>query len=650
MTIESSGSELPGGPLPGGSLHSDSVFRVSIDRVSTADTVVSYTLSSSDSDFVFGSDVAITDPTGSDPTGTVTIPAGAQFVDFTVNVLDDLINEDDESFTFTLGSVISSNPGITVATGDDASVTDTIEDDDDLVADVDTSADPTADESRFPITSDNTGTFTISLNFASDRTTTVPFIVTAPFTNGADVPTIFNIEGNPESADYELIAGPGITWVTPTTGFATFGPSETAQSAEITLLATQDFDPTEVNEFAQIAILDSVSLVPGPETVDLFNPNRPDDFLNPGGSGGPRLDNVEGAGNLDAVEIIDEDFVVSLDPTDTPAVEDGPPISGFDGQFTVLISNPTQVGNTVTVPFTVVNDASETSVNTATYGEDYTFTSGTLGSVVTVDPDSVGTGTVTGTVTIPGGQAQALITIEVIADNLVEGEFSTAASAGLEDIALTLGTPVVSTGDIATLNVDAASGIQRVTDNDEADVNVSVIDDLPGPDPAGIREDNNDGGFLFTLNNAAQGRDVRIEFEVRTTSTATDGSDFVFGPNVLGEGIDADPYHVIIPAGQTEVTAVIDVLADNEAEGSESVNIEITAVIELLAGTTDLASTQAIGPGTTLLASAIIEDDDLPTVSIIAKDADASEQTNPGIFEFTLSQPSANSSHGGVYR
>ena len=368
VDVLTSGTETPG---TGSGLHSDTVFQVSIDRTSTAPTEVSYTLSSTDSDFIFGSDIATTTTTG-----TVTIPAGAEFVNFTVNVLDDLINENDESFTFTLDSIVSSNAGITVGTGADRFATDTIEDDDDLEALVDTSADPTADESRFPTTSDNTGTFTISLNFASDRTTTVPFRVFAPFTNGAALPTFFNLDGNPEGADYELIAGPGIVWETPTTGFVTFGPSTTAQSAEITLLATQDFDPTEMNEFAQIVIQDQIVRVPASEgTADLFNPNRPDDFLNPGGSGGPRPDNVAGAGNLDAVEIIDEDFVVSLDPTDTPAVEDGPPISGFDGQFTVLISNPTQVGNTVTVPFTVVNDVNETStVNTATYGEDYVFT------------------------------------------------------------------------------------------------------------------------------------------------------------------------------------------------------------------------------------------------------------------------------------
>ena len=629
VTVEvlTSGTESPG---TGSGLHTDTVFQVSIDRTSTAPTEVSYTLSSTDSDFVFGSDIATTNTTG-----TVTIPAGAEFVNFTVNVLDDLINENDESFTFTLDSIVSSNSGITVGTGTDRFATDTIEDDDDLVANVDTSADPTADESRFPATSDNTGTFTIDLNFASDRTTTVPFRVDAPAVNGAALPSGFNTAGNPEGNDYELIAGPGITWVTPTTGFVTFGPSTSPQSTTITLLATQDFDPTEDNELAQIVIEDTISRT-GPDPV-LSNPNRPANFL------GTAPVNVGGVDNVAAVQIIDEDFVVSLDPTDSPALEDGPPISGFDGQFTVLISNPTQVGNTVTVPFTVVNDVSETSTDTATYGEDYVFTSGTLGSVVTVDPASIGTGTVTGTVTIPGGQAQALITIEVLADNTVEGEFSTAAGAGLEDIALTLGTPVVSTGSIATLNAAEASGVQRIIDNDVAEVNVSVIDNLPGPDPADIREDNNNGGFLFTLDKPAQGRDVRVNFTVLGSSSANNGgaaSDYEFGPGVLGSGTTTDPYHVIIPAGQTSAIAVIDVASDVLVEGDETVNIRVTQVIEYFAGTTTLASTAAISTGSTLNATATIEDNDEATVTVFAIDADASEPTNPGIFEFRLDKAS----------
>ena len=612
VSVLSSGSETPAGTL-----HSDSVFRVEIDRTSTAPTEISFSLSSIDPDFAIGDDIA------TPAVATITIPAGALFADFTVNVLDDLINEDDESYTLTLESIVESNPGITIADGAGASATDIIEDDDDLVAVIDSSANPTASES--PAIGDNIGEFTISLG-ASDRVTTVPFEVFPGSIDGADLPTVFNLAGNPESPDYELIAGAGIVWETPTTGFVTFAASETPQSTTITVVATQDFNPFEGDEIVDIRIVDSIDVVPGPGTVDLFNPNRPADFL---GTPLPRPDNVDGAGDSAEVDIVEETFVVSLDPSDSPALEDGPPISGFNGQFTVELSNPVQLGNTVTVPFSVASDANlgvpnGSTIDTATYGEDYTFSAGTTGSVLTFNPL-----TLTGTVTIPGGQTQALISIDVIADNIVEGVFDEAAGAGLEDIELTLGTPV-SSGSIATLGTPNV-GTQSIIDNDVAEVNVSVITDLPGLDPVGIVEDSNDGGFLFTLGRPAQGRDVVITyFIVDDETTATAGDDYV---PLTGT--------ITIPAGETSAIAFIDVVADNLVEGNETLTIEIDTVTEVLAGTTTPADTPDISIGSTIRATAIIEDNDSATVSVFAVDADASEPTNPGIFEFTLSNPTA---------
>jgi len=338
------------------------------------------------------------------------------------------------------------------------------------------------------------------------------------------------------------------------------------------------------------------------------------------------------------VEIVDETFEVSVAKTDSPATEDN-----FNGQFTVSISNPTQVGNDVTVPFTVVN-GQVGDIALATYNVDYTL-GGAAVTILSVTPT-----TITGEVVITGGDTQALISVIVLPDAFVEGVYAgPVPGAGVENVELTIGTPVSDYGqapldaiNIASLG-SAITATEGIIDNDETNVSVAVVDDLGGGDPAGISEDSNNGAFEFSIDKFAEDRDIKVEFEITGPNTADLGVDYIFSSNVFGTGTTLDPYYVIISEGTLTERAIIDVSFDTLVEGDETVSVEIISVSEFEAEALPPflvvpAPTDDIGMGSPFAATATIEDNDAAVVTVVAVDADAGEETaNPGIFELTLS-------------
>ena len=645
VTLVGDGSELP---AASGSVdnHTDTVFRISLTgttsagSTSTTATTVSFTITT---DLIDGSDFIA--PTVTD----VTIPAFASFVELEIDILDDLLNEFDHgpelaeflTFTLTPGSV-DGNPGITVSPTD-GSATDYIADDDDLVASITAEdEDGIASEvpEHLPTTLQDDGVFTISLNFASDAQTTVPFVINDGYGLGgsvADLPTAFDPDsGNPISPDYELVGGPEIIWETPTSGYAVFGPSETPQSTTITVVATQDFDPTESDEFITIDIVDEILTDSGSDSVALNNPNRL--------PGDP--DNVGGAGDSATVTILDETYVVTLDNTDSPAQEDGLGGVGFNGQFTVNISNKTQVGNDVTVAFEIASDVNipginnGSSTNLATYGQDYILTAGTDGSVLTIDPHSIGTDTITGTVTIPGGEKFALLDIEVIADTVVEGELDDSVpQVYVENVPLTITSATSDFGQTPSDSVDIAelgaetSRTESIIDNDSADVTVQVVDDdgdAVGPDFDLIGEGPafDDGSFRFSLNAPVQGRDVVVTYSIVAAGTTAEVAD-----HAVSNGT------ITIPAGSTFADLPINPFDDLDVEGSETLTVRIDAVAEVDAGTSISNPHGEVGIGSVFQDTVVIQDNDTATVTIEAIDEEATEDGVRGRFEITLSQP-----------
>ena len=171
-----------------------------------------------------------------------------------------------------------------------------------------------------------------------------------------------------------------------------------------------------------------------------------------------------------------------------------------------------------------INNGSST--NLATYGQDYVLAAGTDGSVLTIDPDSIGTATIRGTVTIPGGEKFALLDIVVIADTVVEGELDDSVpQVYVEDVPLTLLSATSDFGqtpgdsvNIAVLG-DLASVTESIIDNDSADVTVQVVDDEgvaldSGGDAIGEGPAFDDGSFRFSLNAPVQGREVVVTYSL----------------------------------------------------------------------------------------------------------------------------------------
>ncbi len=568
VTTQVSGDENPALPTVG---KTNPVFRISLSpSTSTTDTTVEYTLS--------GQATAGDDYSGA-TTGIATIKAGSLFTDITIDLIDDTINESTESLTITLGK-ISGNAGILPGS---MTITDQIEDDDVLTADIEAT-----DKIALENPNSNTGNFKISIG-ASDKATSVPFTIGGGTAQNPTLPLIFPAS-SVSGPDYGLTASPTVTFITATTGTVTFPASKTAQSANIVVTAVQDYIPVGVGE----ALTETVLITLGTPT----------------GGNGP----IGGNGDVDTVNITDEDFSVTIEKTDSPAREDGPPISGFNGQFTVTIANPTPIGVPVTVPFTIVNGA---ALGVATYGADYTV-NGAGVTVLTTTP-----GSVTGTVVIPGGQTQAVITVDVEADSLVEGT---------ELVDITIGTPSLPSDSKGLAKLGAkVNAVESITDNDVGQVSIGVIEDIDGigPDQVGIGELNatppqNDGLFRFSLDKKVEYVDTVVTFEIDSKlTTATLTKDY----NLVG-ALGGPTYTVTIGKGTSSTDVLLDVLGDLEIEGSEDV------VLKILTVTSKGMSVSTDGSKDT--AKATIADDDAATISILAIDADAREPSNPGIFQVSF--------------
>lgn len=571
---------------PAGTSHTDPVFRISLNASSsTLETVVTFTINGG-ANFVAGQDYV------APSVGSITIPAGSLFTDFTLDLIDDLVDESSETVTLTLTGLTKFNPGIVLGT---VVATDTIEDDDVLTVDL-VASDAMAKENP----TSNKGEFTFSVG-ASDKSTSVPFTVsgTAALPN---FPAKFP-SPSVSGPDYGLSGGATLTFTSPTAGTITFPASLTPQTATIDVTAVQDY----------------LSEPGAPETVVLT-------------LGTPTNVNgaVNGAGDSDAVTIEDEDFTVRVAKTDSPAAEDGPPLSGSNGQFTVTIANPIPGAN-VLVPFTIVNGK---VAGTATYdgglppGEfgDYVVTGANV-SVGSITPS-----TVTGIATIVAGSTSAIITVDVKEDSLTEG---------IENVVLSIGTPSDTKG-LSKLTIVPAetTATEQITDNDVSRVSISVIDDTDGAgsgDAPGIGEvgtgGQNDGAFRISLDKKVQYAGTVVEFTIQSpATTATRTVDYnLTGPITGGP----NTFTLTIPANTDFVDVGLDVLNDLEIEGPEDVVLKVTKVTP--AAISPALPGALVGiDGTKDTAKATITDNDTASVSIFAIDADAKEPSNPGIFVVSL--------------
>ena len=253
--------------------------------------------------------------------------------------------------------------------------------------------------------------------------------------------------------------------------------------------------------------------------------------------------------------------IIDDDDAPTVSIEDAPSVTeGEDAMFAVKLSVAS--GQEVTVPYA-------TSDATATAGQDY---------------EAVG-----GSLVIPAGKTDTTIVVETIDDPLSEET---------ETFMLTLQDPGG-----ADLAVGAAVGTGTILDNDEAPT-VS-IEDAPSV-TEGV-----DAVFAVKLS-VASGQEVTVPYAT-SDATATAGQDY----EAVGSSL-------VIPAGKTDTTIVVETIDDPLSEETETFMLTLQDP-----GGADLAVGAAVGTGT------ILDNDEAPTVSI--EDAPSVTEGVDAVFAVKLS-------------
>jgi hypothetical protein len=249
--------------------------------------------------------------------------------------------------------------------------------------------------------------------------------------------------------------------------------------------------------------------------------------------------------------------VTATDASAAEATTDG-------GTFTVDLGAVNQTGSSITVNYTISG--------TATGGTDYTSLSGSV---------AVASGSQTATISVAG----------IVDDSRIEANETVI-------VALT------STSN-ANLSVNSTPATLTITDNDTAQISVSVIDGL-------VNEPDNNGTIRFTQSTIS---DFDTIVTISTSGTAAAGSDFI--------GLATS---ITIVAGATTFDLPVTVIDNSIIEAGET--LIVTAV-----STNDARVTIAAGSN---VGSIAINDNDTGVVSISVSDASASESNNHGQFTVTL--------------
>lgn len=445
-------------------------FNVTLSSASGKDIDVDY--STSDGSAEAGSDYTA-------KSGNVFISAGSTSGSITIAVIDDNLDEPDESFSVGLSN--ANNAGLA-----DATASGTIRDNDSQPAL--SINDASADEG------DGTMSFTVSLSKVSGKQVKVDFSTA----NGSAR----------ASSDF-----------TDKSGTLTFSPGNTSQ--KITISIIDDGDDEDDEDF----------------TVELSNQQNAD------------IGDGQGRG------VIRDNDLPSLSINDLSASEGGGPMS-----FTVSLSRPN------TMPVMVQYSTSDGS---ASSGDDYTGTSGNI--------------------TIPAGMSSNTIFVSLVDDDAYEND---------EDFFVTLANPT------------------NATIKDKSGKGTILNDDFPTLTIDDVSVDENAGKATFTVKlSSSIPDDVTVDFQSRD-STATAGSDYTENSGKL-----------TFISGVTTQTIDIDIKDDTVDEDDEFFIVELKNPINAT-----LASSRGI--------ATIVDNDVTPSLAI--NDVAGTEGAGSVTFTVSLSQPSPN--------
>ncbi|PKO13526.1 MAG: hypothetical protein CVU39_18560 [Chloroflexi bacterium HGW-Chloroflexi-10] len=242
----------------------------------------------------------------------------------------------------------------------------------------------------------------------------------------------------------------------------------------------------------------------------------------------------------------------SILATTSPAIENGLG-AATNGLFTITLSKVARADVTVDVAVT----------GSATNGTDYT--------------------SIASSITFLAGETMKTIPLMVTEDSLVEG---------VETAVLSISNPQAA-GELEdalfSISETANDAIVTITDDDTAIASIAGVSD--GAEP-GIN-----GQFTVNVDKASQSA-VTLTYEVDGASTATPDEDYT-----------ALTGSVIIPAGASSASIIVDVLDDNIAENNEIVTLNLIETSSSLV-TIDLSDDTA--------SATITSDDADPVVSLAA--------------------------------
>ncbi len=559
---------------------------VSLSAASGKQVTVPYTVSSESGDTA----TATTDYT-SVSTGSLTIAAGNSSGTITVTVVPDTLDEDDETFTVTLGTPTNAALGTTTRT---------------VVTITDDDSEPTLSISSPSVTEGDSGsaalTFKATLSAASGKTVKV---------NYADAGTGTATSGT----DYEAI----------TAGTLTFSAGDTSKDIDVSVKGDALNEPNETVEVKISSPTNAtISAATGTGTIT-------DDDSQPVASMSAATASVgESDGTKDLTvslsaasgKAVTVPYTVSSESGDTAtATTDYTSVSGGslqiaagnssgtitvtvvsdtldedDETFTVALGAPTNaaLGSTTRTVVTITDDDSEPTLSisspSVTEGDSGSTTltfKATLSAAsdrqVKVNYADAGTGTATsgtdyeaitdGTLTFSAGDTSKDIAVTVKGDALNEPN---------ETIAVKLTSPVNAT-------ISAATGTGTITDDDsQPTVSMSAA-------TASVGESDGTKDLTVSLS-AASGKAVTVPYTVSSESgdTATAGTDYT---SVSGGSLS-------IAAGDAGGTITVTVTSDTVDEDDETFTVTL--------GT----PTNAALGSTTRTVVTITDDDSEPTLSI----------------------------------
>ena len=567
-------------------------FTITLSESVSTDTTVEYALSTGASNGAqSGTDFTAT-------SGTATITAGETTATITVPITDDSTDEVTETATLTLSN--ASNGSYTNSTGDLV-----ITDDDEPVVSI---TNITATES------DNTATFTVTLDQAAANDVTVVYTSSDGSSNGATA-----------GSDY-----------TGFTGTVTISAGESSGTITVPII----LDSTdEVDETATVTLSNATSatIVGDTATADLVITDDDEPQISIANSTASETD-----GTATFTATLDQAAAeeVTVVYTTTNGTADGDDYTATTGTLTIAAGLSS---GTIEIPITddavdevaqtaTLNLSSATNASISDSAADMVITDNDS-PVITIANQTVGESDFTGTFTVTLDQAAAEDVTVVYTSS--DGS-SNGANAG-SDYAAVTNTLTISAGDssgiikvpimldsvdevieTATLTLASANNATIAGDTTTADL-VITDDDVPAITVANATAAEGDGTATFTVTlDQEAANDVTVIY--MTSNGASDGA-------TAGSDYTAATQTMTISAGLSTGTIKIPVTDDTTDEVSE------TATLTLV------SPSNATISGDTTTADLVITDNDQPVATI--GNLTVGESDNTGTFTVTLDQTAA---------